>query len=128
MVAAAALGGLRPLALFFLGSYWYYIESLPLGDGSQGEENSQLWVVPPESRVSGQYIMLEASPRPSNPIPWIQGLEGSSIIFMVTPTKAHKSLKSWLGRIDLIWQEFESITSPTFGIPKLLLYPLDIGV
>jgi hypothetical protein len=28
---------------------------------------------------------------------------GTSRTFMVTPTKAHKSPKLWLGRIDLIW-------------------------
>jgi hypothetical protein len=113
---------------FFLGSYWYYRGALPLGDGSQGEGNSQLCVVPPKGRVSGQYIVLEASPGPSDLIPWIQGLLGTSRSFMVTPTKAHKSLKSWLGRIDLIWKEFESITSPNFIIPNLLLYPSDIRV
>jgi hypothetical protein len=93
---------------------------------AKGEANSQLWVVPPENRVSGQYIVLEASPLskkivleaspgPSDLNPWIHGLLGPSRTFMVTPTKSHKYPKSWLGQIDLIWQEFESITSPNFS-------------
>jgi hypothetical protein len=64
--------------------------------------------------------VLEASPGPSDQNPWIQGLLGTSGAFMVIPRKAHKSPNSWLGQIDLIWQEFESTTSPTFGILKLL--------
>jgi hypothetical protein len=86
-------------------------------------DNSWLWVVPPENRVISQYIVLEASPGLLDLIPWIQGLLGTFGTFMVTSRKAHKSPRSWLGRIDLIWQEFESTMSPTFGIPKLLLYP-----
>jgi hypothetical protein len=113
---------------FFLGLLGDVEEPCPLDMAAKGEANSQLWVVPPENRVSGQYIVLEASPGPSDLIPWIQGLLGTSRSFMVTPTKAHKSLKSWLGRIDLIWKEFESITSPNFIIPNLLLYPSDIRV
>jgi hypothetical protein len=91
------------------------------------ESNSHIWVVPPKSRVSGQYIVLEISLGPSDQNPWIQGILGTSRTFMVTPRKAHKSPNLWLGRIDLIWQEFESTTSPTFGIPKLFLYPSEIG-
>jgi hypothetical protein len=80
-----------------------------------------------KNRVSGQYIVLEASPGPLDLIPWIQWLLGTSRTFMVTPRNAHKSPRSWLGQIDLIWQEFESTSSPTFGIPKLLLYSSVIG-
>jgi hypothetical protein len=83
---------------------------------AKGEANSYLLVVPPENRVSGQYIVLEASSGPSDLNPWIQGLLGTSRTFMVSTIKAHKSHKSWLGRIYPIWKEFESITSPTFGI------------
>jgi hypothetical protein len=39
------LWGPRPLALFFLGSYWYYRGDLSFRNGIQGEANSQLWVV-----------------------------------------------------------------------------------
>jgi hypothetical protein len=66
--------------------------------------------------------VLEASLGPSDQNPWIQGLLGTCRTFMATPRKAHKSPISCLGRIDLIWQEFESTTSPTFGIPKLLIW------
>jgi hypothetical protein len=38
----------------------------PLEMAAKGEENSQLWVVPPKNRVSDQYIVLEASPGPSD--------------------------------------------------------------
>jgi hypothetical protein len=91
-----------------------------------GEANSQLWVVSLKNRVFGQYIMLEASPESSDQNLWIQGILGTFRTFMVTPKKAHKSPNSWIGQIDLIWQEFESTTSPTFGIPKMLLYPSEI--
>jgi hypothetical protein len=79
-------------------------------------------VVPPENRDPRQYIVLEASPGPSDQNPWVQGLLGTSRTFMVTPRKSHESPISWLGRIDLIWQEFESTTSPTFEIPKQFMY------
>jgi hypothetical protein len=84
-------------------------------------------VVPLKNRVSGQYIVLEASPGPSDQNLCLQRLFGTSRAFIVTPKNDHKSPNSWLGRIDLIWQEFESTTSPTFGIPKLLLYHSVIG-
>jgi hypothetical protein len=116
-----------PWPFFFLGLGAGVEGILPLLGGFQGGENSWLWVVPPENRVSGQYIVLEALPGPLDLIPWIQRLLGTSRTFKVTPRKAHKSPRSWLGRIDLIWQEFESTTSPTFGIPKLLMYPSVIG-
>jgi hypothetical protein len=48
--------------------------------------------------------------------------------FMMTPPMPHKSLKSRLGQIYLIWQEFESITSPTFIFLKLLPYPYETRV
>jgi hypothetical protein len=47
---------------------------------------------------------------------------------MVTIRKTHKSPNLCLGQIDLIWQEFESITSPTFEILKLLVYLQEIRV
>jgi hypothetical protein len=73
--------------------------------------------------ISRQYIVLQTLPRPLDVISLIQGLLGSSRTFVVTPPRPHKSFKSWLGQIQLTWQEFESITSPTFGFLKLLLYP-----
>jgi hypothetical protein len=120
------VGSSGPLTFFFLGSTWYCRGFLLLGDGIQGEANSQLWVVPLKNRIFGQYIVLEASPGPSDQNPWIQELLGTSRTFMLTPKKVHKSPNSWLGRINLIWQEFESTTSPTFVIPKLLMYPFVI--
>jgi hypothetical protein len=113
---------------FPTGRSLYFIKSAPIKELSLLEmiakrvENLQLWVVPPENRVFGQYIVLEASPGPSDLKPWIQGLLGTSRTFMVTPRNIHKSPNSWLGQIDLIRQEFESITSSTFDIPKLLMY------
>jgi hypothetical protein len=77
--------------------------------------------------VFGQYIVLEASSGSSNLNSWIQGLLGTSRTFMVTLIKAHKSPNSWLGQINLIWQEFKSTMLPTFGILKLLLYPSVTG-
>jgi hypothetical protein len=102
-------------------------EPSPLEMTSKGEAKSQLWVVPLKNSISGQYIVLEALSGPSDQNPWIQGLLGTSRIFMVTPIKAHKSSMLWLGQTDPIWQEFESTTSPTFRILKLLLYPSIIG-
>jgi hypothetical protein len=106
------------LSTFFIGDGAGVEVSLLFLGCCQGEANSWLWLGALENRVSDQYIVLEASP----------GLEDLSRTFMVTPTKVLKSPKSWLGRIGPIWQEFESITSPTFGIPKLLLYASKIGV
>jgi hypothetical protein len=83
--------------------------------------------MPSENKVFGEYIVLEASPGPLDLTPWIQRLLGTSTTVMVNLRKSHKSPRSWLGRINLIWQEFESTTLPTFGIPKLLLYPSVIG-
>jgi hypothetical protein len=113
-------------SLYLLGTIE---DPFPLDMAAKGEENSQLWVVPLKNRVSGQYIVLEASPGSSDQNPWIQGLLGTSRTFMVTSRKAHKSpnSKTWLGQTNFIWQEFESTTSPTFGIPKLLPYPSVIG-
>jgi hypothetical protein len=95
---------------------------------AKGKTILYLLVVAPENRVSRYYIVLETSPWSSELTHLIQGLLGTSRTFIVTPRMPHKFLKSWLGRIHLIWQEFESITSSTFGFPKLLLYPLEIGV
>jgi hypothetical protein len=72
--------------------------------------------------------MLEVSPWPLDLNLWIQGLLPTYRNFMVTPIKAQKSSKSWLGRIYPIWQEFESIKSLTFGITKLLLHSSEIGI
>jgi hypothetical protein len=38
-----------------------------------------------KNKVSGQYVVLEASPEPSDQNPRIQGLLETSRIFMVTP-------------------------------------------
>jgi hypothetical protein len=106
----------RPLSSLFLGPSWYCRGALPLGDGTQGEANSQLWVVPPENMVSNQYIVLETSPGPSNLNPWIQGLLGTSRTFLGLSYVPWEYIKSWLGRIHHIWKEFESITSLIYVI------------
>jgi hypothetical protein len=77
-------------------------EPFSLDMTAHGKENSQLWVVPLVNRIFCQYIVLEASSGSLDLIPWNQGLLDTSRIFMVTPTESHKSLESWLGRIDLI--------------------------
>jgi hypothetical protein len=71
-------------------------ETSPYEVVAKGDAISQLWMMPPENRVSGQYIVLEASPGPSDLTLWIQGLLGMSITFIMTPPKPHKSLQSWL--------------------------------
>jgi hypothetical protein len=67
MEAAATLEGGGPLTSFFLGSSWYFRGSLLSGYCSQrGGKFVALVVVPPKNRVSVQYIVLEASPGPSD--------------------------------------------------------------
>jgi hypothetical protein len=58
---------------------------------AKGESNWKLWVVPPENRVSGQYIVLKVSPEPSDLNPWIQGLLGTSKNFLAFPLSLGRS-------------------------------------
>jgi hypothetical protein len=96
----------------------------PILGSCQEEEISYLWLVSSQNKVSCYYIVLEASLGPSDLTPLIQGLLETSRTFTVT---YHKSLKLFLGLIDLIWQEFESIKSPTLENLKLL-YPSKVRI
>jgi hypothetical protein len=85
---------------FFLGGDGAGVEVyLLLLGGHQGEANSWLWLGALENRVFGQYIVLKASPEPSDLNPWIQRLLGTSRTLMVTPTKVHKSSNRGLAEL-----------------------------
>jgi hypothetical protein len=53
--------------------------------------------------------------------PLIQGLLGTSRTFLKHHSVLYEPIKLWLGWIHQAWQEFVSITSPIFGILKLLM-------
>jgi hypothetical protein len=102
----------HPLPPHFLGDGATIEELLPLLGGC-------LWLGVSKSRVSPQYIEVKMQCDTH----LIQELLNTSRTFLGTPLYPHKSIKTWIGWIHNIWQEFKSITSPSFGIPKLLLYP-----
>jgi hypothetical protein len=80
---------------------------------AKGEANSWLLVAASQNRVSHQYIVLETSSWPWDLTPLIQGLLDSSLSPQVQQTDLWSN--------HHIWQDLESITSPTFGITKLIL-------